>query len=91
MLVMPRAEKSLRGYLEQHGKLPLSEAITVLSDVAETRADLMDREIVHRDLKPENIVLRGGRWCLADFGIARSSAESRGRSSMGIRAAGSRL
>jgi len=71
VLVMPRAEKSLRDHLEQHGKLPVNKAVAVLSDVAEALADLKDREIVHRDLKPENILLLGGRWCLADFGIAR--------------------
>ncbi|AVH54722.1 MULTISPECIES: serine/threonine-protein kinase [Streptomyces] len=43
----------------------------VLSDVAKTLVDLKDRGIVHRDLKPANILLMGGRWCLADFGIAR--------------------
>lgn len=69
-LVMPRAEKSLREHLQQHGQLPLSEVVAVLSDVAETLADL-DGEVVHRDLKPENILMLGGRWCLADFGIAR--------------------
>ncbi|MEU3342785.1 serine/threonine-protein kinase [Streptomyces sp. NPDC006668] len=71
VLVMPRAEKSLRDHLEEHGRLPLDEAVVVLTDVAETLADLKDREIVHRDLKPENILLLDGRWCLADFGIAR--------------------
>ncbi|WP_406368957.1 serine/threonine protein kinase [Streptomyces sp. NBC_00647] len=71
VLVMPRAEKSLRDHLQQHGKLPLNETVAILSDVAEALADLKDREIVHRDLKPENILLLGGRWCLADFGIAR--------------------
>ncbi|MEV2196504.1 serine/threonine-protein kinase [Streptomyces phaeochromogenes] len=71
VLVMPRAEKSLRDHLQEHGQLPLNEAVAVLSDVAEALADLKDREVVHRDLKPENILLLGGRWCLADFGIAR--------------------
>ncbi|WP_367575043.1 serine/threonine-protein kinase [Streptomyces griseoaurantiacus] len=71
VLVMPRAEKSLRDHLQEHGQLPLNEAVAVLSDVAEALADLKDREIVHRDLKPENILLLGDRWCLADFGIAR--------------------
>jgi serine/threonine-protein kinase len=71
VLVMPRAEKSLRDHLQEHGQLSLNEAVAVLSDVAEALADLKDREIVHRDLKPENILLLGGRWCLADFGIAR--------------------
>ncbi|MDL5206369.1 protein kinase [Streptomyces sp. ALI-76-A] len=68
---MPRAEKSLRAHLQEHGQLPLNETVAVLSDVAEALADLKDREVVHRDLKPENILLLGGRWCLADFGIAR--------------------
>lgn len=73
VLVMPRAEKSLRDHLQEHGLLPLNEAVAILTDVAETLADLKDRdhEIVHRDLKPENILLLKGRWCLADFGIAR--------------------
>lgn len=71
VLVMPRAEKSLRAHLQDQSRLSLSEAVAVLSDVAVALADLKDREIVHRDLKPENILLLGGRWCLADFGIAR--------------------
>jgi eukaryotic-like serine/threonine-protein kinase len=71
VLVMPLAEKSLRAHLQQNGPLPLREAVSVLCDVAETLADLKDRGIVHRDLKPENILFLGGRWCLADFGIAR--------------------
>ncbi|WP_405835103.1 protein kinase domain-containing protein [Streptomyces sp. NBC_01518] len=71
VLVMPRAEKSLRDHLREHGRLPFNEAVAVLSDVAEALADLKEREVVHRDLKPENVLLLGGRWCLADFGIAR--------------------
>ncbi|MQS17647.1 serine/threonine protein kinase [Streptomyces kaniharaensis] len=70
VLVMPRAEKSLRAHLEQNGSLGLEEAVRVLSDIAETLADL-DGRVVHRDLKPENVLLLNGRWCLADFGIAR--------------------
>ncbi|WP_205523009.1 MULTISPECIES: serine/threonine-protein kinase [unclassified Streptomyces] len=69
-LVMPRAEKSLRDHIQQHGPLALNEVVTVLSEVAETLADL-DGTVVHRDLKPENILLLRGHWCLADFGIAR--------------------
>ncbi|MEU9979425.1 serine/threonine-protein kinase [Streptomyces sp. NPDC051014] len=69
VLVMPRARKSLRAHL-QNGPLALEEAVRVLTDIAETLTDL-DGEIVHRDLKPENVLLLDGRWCLADFGIAR--------------------
>ncbi|MEU6646648.1 serine/threonine-protein kinase [Saccharomonospora sp. NPDC046836] len=75
-LVMPRATKSLRDHLQAHRRLPLSEAVAVLSDVAEALADLKDRKVVHRDLKPENILLLRGHWCLADFGIARYAEAS---------------
>ncbi|WP_328898134.1 protein kinase domain-containing protein [Streptomyces sp. NBC_00236] len=72
---MPRAEKSLRGHLQDHGRLPLSEAVAVLSDVAEALTDLKDREVVHRDLKPENILLLGGPLVprrLRDHSLRRS-------------------
>ncbi|MFF5435447.1 serine/threonine-protein kinase [Streptomyces griseofuscus] len=69
VLVMPRANESLRAHL-QNGPLALEETVRVLTDIAETLTDL-DGQVVHRDLKPENILLLNGRWCLADFGIAR--------------------
>ncbi len=71
VLVMPRAEKSLREHLDESGgKLNVEEAVAVLTNVAEALASL-DAAVVHRDLKPENILLLDGHWCLADFGIAR--------------------
>jgi serine/threonine-protein kinase len=71
VIVMPRAEKSLRQYLGQiNGKLSMYEAVDILIDVAEALARL-EHNVVHRDLKPENILLHQGHWCLADFGIAR--------------------
>lgn len=71
VLVMPRAEKSLRRHLEEAGgRLDVNEAVIVLADVAEALASL-EAEVVHRDLKPENVLLYEGHWCLADFGIAR--------------------
>ncbi|MEN4466857.1 protein kinase [Mycolicibacterium conceptionense] len=70
VLVMPRAEYSLAKYLEQHGRLTTEQAVPILRDVA-TALDTLDGVIVHRDLKPANVLLLDGRWCLADFGIAR--------------------
>jgi serine/threonine-protein kinase len=71
VLVMPRAEKSLRQHLaDAGGGLPVEEAVAILTDVAEALAAL-EAGVVHRDLKPENVLLYEGRWCLADFGIAR--------------------
>ncbi|SFR30149.1 serine/threonine protein kinase [Lentzea waywayandensis] len=71
VLVMPRAQKSLKDHLDEHGgPFDTAEAVAILTDIAETLADL-DGRVVHRDLKPENVLLLEGRWCLADFGIAR--------------------
>lgn len=71
VLVMPRAEESLRKHLEDSGgRLDVDEAVAILTDVAEALASL-ESAVVHRDLKPENILLYEGHWCLADFGIAR--------------------
>ena len=70
-LVMPRAEKSLREYLDETvGPLSITEAVVVLTDIATTLTDL-DGRVVHRDLKPHNVLLLDGHWCLADFGISR--------------------
>jgi eukaryotic-like serine/threonine-protein kinase len=70
VLVMPRAEKSLRQHIKQSGTLDIAEASSILIDVA-TALESLEDEVVHRDVKPENILLEGGAWCLADFGISR--------------------
>jgi eukaryotic-like serine/threonine-protein kinase len=71
VLVMPRAEESLRDRLERSElALDVTEVIEALTDITEALVDLEGR-VVHRDIKPENILRLGGRWCLADFGISR--------------------
>jgi serine/threonine protein kinase len=71
VLVMPRADKSLRQHLKDaSGPLSIADSVAVLTDIATTLADL-DGRVVHRDLKPENVLLLDGHWCLADFGISR--------------------
>jgi serine/threonine protein kinase len=71
VLIMPKAEKSLRQHLDDaRGPLDASDAITVLQDIATSLFDLSGK-VVHRDLKPENVLLLNGTWCLADFGISR--------------------
>ena len=71
VLVMPKAEKSLRNYLEETSDLTTNETISVLTDIAEALAAVEARDVVHRDIKPENILLLDDRWHIADFGIAR--------------------
>jgi len=71
VIVMPRAEKSLRQHLQAAGgKLGFDETITVLIDVIQGLAAL-NAGVVHRDLKPENVLFYKDHWCLTDFGIAR--------------------
>jgi eukaryotic-like serine/threonine-protein kinase len=71
VLVMPRAEKSLRQHISDEGPVLSADAVrTIMTDITTTLVDLSDK-VVHRDLKPENVLLLGGRWCLADFGISR--------------------
>lgn len=76
VLVMPRAELSLRQYLERtDGPLGLQEIMDVLTDIGDALMDL-DGRVVHRDIKPENTLRLDGRWCLADFGISRYAEAS---------------
>ena len=72
VLVMPRADRSLREHLDgvNDGTPDVQAAVAILQDLANALTDL-DGKVVHRDLKPENVLLLDGSWCLADFGISR--------------------
>ena len=70
VLVMPRADKSLRTHLGADTRLSEAAAVSILRDIAAALEDL-DGRVVHRDLKPENVLFLDGFWCLADFGISR--------------------
>lgn len=66
----------------QRGKVPLKEALPIASEIARALARAHDLEVIHRDLKPENIFLTEEeddalRVKLLDFGIARSTRDSR--------------
>lgn len=75
LLAMPMAETSLRTVMKEGEPWPMADAVAVLRDVNCALAALEGR-VVHRDIKPENILRFGGRWCLADFGIARYAEAS---------------
>jgi serine/threonine protein kinase len=76
VLVMPRAEKSLKQYLEARGgAVEVGEAVAVLTDIATALAKIKG-VLVHRDLKPANVLLLNGVWSLSDFGLARYAESS---------------
>jgi serine/threonine-protein kinase len=57
---MPFVEgESLRTHLRTSGALPISQAVSVLRDVARALAYAHERGIVHRDIKPDNVLLSG--------------------------------
>jgi eukaryotic-like serine/threonine-protein kinase len=79
VLLMPRAEKSLRAHiLASGGKLAAQEATQILKQIAEALTGLANRTnpVVHRDLKPENVLYWNGNWCISDFGISRYAEAS---------------
>ena len=72
VIVMPRAEKSLRQHLiDANGPLSVPDVVAIMTDIAAALVDINENRIVHRDIKPENILYLKGKWRLADFGISR--------------------
>ncbi|HEY4303165.1 MAG TPA: protein kinase [Gemmatimonadaceae bacterium] len=69
---------SLRGRLEQAGRLPIEEALRVAREIGNALVYAHDRGIVHRDIKPENVLLDNGHAVVADFGIAFAVSDALG-------------
>jgi serine/threonine-protein kinase len=75
-LVMPYVDgDSLRDRLEREGALPLDQAVSVVSQIADALAHAHESGLVHRDIKPENILFQSGHAAVTDFGIAVATSE----------------
>ncbi|MDX2862336.1 protein kinase domain-containing protein, partial [Streptomyces scabiei] len=72
VLVMERAEHSLRRLLERDGPGPAeSEKVRLLTEICEGLAHLHGTGWVHGDLKPDNVlIMADGSARLSDFGLA---------------------
>ena len=81
-LVMPYVDGASVRSLLANGPLRLVDAVRILRGVSLALAFAHARGVVHRDIKPDNILLAGGTPVVADFGIAKAIAGSRGPSSL---------
>jgi serine/threonine-protein kinase len=71
--VMPFIDgEALRARLDRGECVPLAEAISLVTEVADALEYAHAAGIVHRDIKPENILVLRGHAVVADFGIARA-------------------
>jgi serine/threonine-protein kinase len=77
------AGESLRERLDRETRLAERDAVRIAVQIASALDYAHRHEILHRDLKPENVLLAHDRAILADFGIARAIARTRGRGSAG--------
>ena len=76
--VMPFvAGESLRHRISAEGKLPVGDAVRILTEVADALGYAHAGGVLHRDIKPENILLEGRHAVLADFGVARALVDAR--------------
>ena len=64
--------ESVKQLLATSGKLPVRDAVRILSEVATALGYAHRRGVVHRDIKPGNILMAEGVAVLADFGVARA-------------------
>ena len=72
-IVMQYVEGETLDVRASRNPLPLSEILSVTSQIADALAEAHAHTIIHRDIKPANIMLtRRGQAKVMDFGLAKS-------------------
>ncbi len=74
-LALELADDSLESCLER-GQMTYAQISEMANNIANALAYLQNRGVVHRDLKPANILRAEGSWKIADFGLARLTAQT---------------
>ncbi len=63
---------TLRSFIDQSGRIPIPEAVAIITDIAGALEYAHSQGIIHRDVKPDNIIAdESGAFKVMDFGIAR--------------------
>jgi hypothetical protein len=78
-IVMEYVEgESLSQILRARGRLPVGEAVEIVSQACEGLEYAHRHSLIHRDVKPGNLLINpDGLVKLADFGIAKAAEDSR--------------
>jgi len=74
-IVMPLLRgETLRQRLQRECRIPPSDAVRIVKEVAAALGTAHKAGFIHRDIKPDNIMLEGddGRAVVMDFGIAKA-------------------
>jgi serine/threonine protein kinase len=81
--VMPYVTgESLRERLDRLGELPVSDAVRILTQVADALSYSHSQGVVHRDIKPDNVMLSSRHAMVMDFGVAKAVHEAAGQSTV---------
>jgi serine/threonine-protein kinase len=66
--------RTLRDVLNERGRLPVNEALSIVEPVLQALAAAHAESVVHRDVKPENVLIgNDGHVFVTDFGLARAT------------------
>ena len=76
---------TVRELLDTRGRLAVSPALAIASQLAQSLVAAHEQGVIHRDIKPQNLLLDAtGTLKVMDFGVARLAAGSSGLTEVGM-------